>query len=411
MPKKECKQLFERELVHLRAWIRDDALPVWAEQGRDDSGYGFREHLTLAGRPADVAFKRMRVQARQLYVFSHAYLLGLHPDLTPAADAFGFITRHGLRDDGAWVRLLGRRGGVLDATADLYDLAFVMFSLAWYGRASGEQLSFVLARRTAEFVCQVMAAPGGGFHNSSPAEPGYRQQNPHMHLLEAALALYAMTDEALYANLAREIITLFQDRLFHRDSGTLGEFFDSELRAASGEAGDHIEPGHQYEWVWLLDQYATLFHCDLPIEAARLYQFAETHGRNGSGPGIVDVVGRKGVVRRASCRVWPQTEALKAHCAMARRGFHVDARIADGISHLCDRYFTQTPRGTWREHFSSSGELLVDKIPASSLYHIFLAFAELDSLKHGGALAWLRLTSNQQKPRLFGTPEDQSASH
>ena len=78
-----------------RTWMVDDALPVWATAGRDAAGFGFQEHLTLDGLPAGVPFKRMRVQARQIYVFSHAHHLGLFGGIDAAADALRFITAEG----------------------------------------------------------------------------------------------------------------------------------------------------------------------------------------------------------------------------------------------------------------------------------------------------------------------------
>ena len=33
--------------------------------------------------------------------------------------------------------------------------------------------------------------------------------------------------------------------------------------------------------------------------------------------------------------------------------------------------------GAWHDHLSGAGEILSDKVPASTLYHVFLAFSEL----------------------------------
>ena len=118
----------------LRKWIFRDVLPFWSTAGRDRPGFGFVEHLDLAARPADVPYKRVRVQARQIFVFSCAHTLGWPGALEAAADGHDFLTRHARRADGAWARLLGRDGDVLDPTTDLYDLAFVVFALAWYAR-------------------------------------------------------------------------------------------------------------------------------------------------------------------------------------------------------------------------------------------------------------------------------------
>ena len=149
-----------------RAWIVQDALPVWASTGRDSPGLGFHEQMTLEGQPANVAFKRLRVQARQIYVFSHAAVLGRYDGMDAALDSYRFIRRHALRDDGGWVRTMGRSGGVLDPAADLYDLAFVLFALAWLARATGDREPLVLARRTAGWILTSKAAESGGYHNA-----------------------------------------------------------------------------------------------------------------------------------------------------------------------------------------------------------------------------------------------------
>ena len=360
-----------------RRWMLDDALPVWAEVGRDQPGFGFREHLTLEGTADAVAFKRMRVQARQIYVFSHADLLGFRGGAAAAADALRFITAHGQRDDGAWVRVLGRHGGVLDPAADLYDIAFVLFGLAWFARATGERAPLHQARRTVQWVRKFMVAPFGGFHNVLPPEPGHRQQNPHMHLLEAALALFEVSQDAYYADLAHELVGLFRTRFHHRDSGTLGEFFDDALNPAAGEAGTHVEPGHHYEWVWLLDQYERLLGVPVEAEIASLYRFADAFGRDATGAAVLDVLGRDGVPRRQSIRLWPQTEALKAHVTMVRRGHPVGPSVEAALHNIMDGHLNGAPRGMWREHLSSpAGSNLVLRTPASSLYHLFLAYAE-----------------------------------
>ncbi len=373
----DAASMRERQ-ARFRAWMFDDALPVWADVGRDAPGLGFQEHLTPEGLPAGAPFKRMRVQARQIYVFSHAHRLGFAGGIDAAGDALRFITAHGLRADGAWVRTLGRDGGVLDAAVDLYDVAFVLFALAWFSCATGEQAPLAQARRTLQWVRANMAAPGGGFHGVIPMEPGHRQQNPHMHLLEAALALYEASQDGFFAEVARELVALFRSHFHHVESGTLGEFYDDLLQPAAAEAGTHIEPGHLYEWAWLLDRYGRAFGDEPGAEITRLYDFAEAHGRDPTGAAVLDVLNRDGTVRSAGTRLWPQTEALKAHTAMGRRGRAVDGRIAVGLDNLLARHLSGCPRGMWRDHFTGvGGGVIGTKIPASSLYHLFSAYAEL----------------------------------
>jgi len=221
----------------LGAWIFQSALPFWSTVGRDEPGLGFVEHLSLSARPANVVYKRVRVQARQIYVFSRAHLLGWAGAREAADDGYDFLIRHASRTDGSWIRRIGREGGVVDPTVDLYDLAFVMLALAWYGRAIGSAEPIDRARRTLSWIEDNMASPTDGYYNALPVPVEPREQNPHMHLLEAMLALFVTTGDEAFLKVAYRLVNLFRRRLFDSNSGTLGEFFSDDWSWAGGAAG------------------------------------------------------------------------------------------------------------------------------------------------------------------------------
>jgi mannose/cellobiose epimerase-like protein (N-acyl-D-glucosamine 2-epimerase family) len=367
-----------------RAWIFDSALPLWSTVGRDRPGFGFVEHLTLSAEPAKVAYKRVRVQARQIYVFSHAHLLGWPGAREVAEDGYDFLLRHAWRADGGWVRSLEQDGRVLDPTVDLYDLAFVLLALAWYGRATGLAEPIDRARRTLDWMERVMASPWGGFYNALPMRAEPRQQNPHMHLLEALLALSATTEDDIFLKRAERLVDLFRRRLFDPKSSTLGEFFADDWSWADGAAGTRVEPGHHYEWVWLLSEYERQSRSCVEPEKSALYRFANRFGRRVGTQLVVDELDRTGFVRDASVRIWPQAEAIKAHLVMAEQQAVVGRPVSAGtliarlLNDLFERFLARDPPGTWNEHFTPNDELKGERIPSSSLYHIFMAFAELD---------------------------------
>ena len=350
-------------------WMDHAALPVWSAAGLDPGEPGFAEHLALDGRTAHAPFKRVRVQARQVYVYSHAALLGRADALAPARRGYDFLVAHARLPDGLWARRLGRHGGVQDATVDLYDQSFVVLALAQFYRASGEAAALDLAAATVRAIEAAGRHVGKGFHNAWPEPAAARQQNPHMHLLEAVLALYQATRDEAHGALADELTGLFHDHFLDRETGTLGEFFDPAL-ASLGD--DHVEPGHHMEWVWLLREHGRLRAADHTAAIARLYQFAVEHGTDPATGLLHDVVGRDGRVRDAGARLWPQTEAVRAHLVM-RRPDRADA----ALEALTQQFLQRAPDGMWHDHFGSDGALRSDKIPASSLYHLFTAYAEL----------------------------------
>ena len=299
-----------------------------------------------------------------------------------ATDGYDFLTRYARRPEGSWVRVLGTRGDVLDPTADLYDLAFVLFALAWYARATGSAEALDHAYGTLDWIKRSMPSPIGGFHNAVPVSDASRQQNPHMHLLEAVLALFETTHDKSLLETADALVDLFRTRLFDLGTGSLGEFFTNDWRWAEGAAGTHVEPGHHYEWVWLLGQYERMSNQIVEPEKSTLYAFANQWGRNQNTGLVIDAVDRSGSLRDAAARIWPQTEAIKAHVLMAEQGraagAQAGATIVQITNNLLERFFARKPAGTWTDHFAAGGEAKGDRIPSSTLYHIVTAYSELD---------------------------------
>src|SRR5262245_19768973 len=63
----------------LRQWAVVRALPLWSSAGYDHAQGGFQEYLSPDGTPDPSATRRLRVQARQIYVYAHAAELGWYP--------------------------------------------------------------------------------------------------------------------------------------------------------------------------------------------------------------------------------------------------------------------------------------------------------------------------------------------
>ena len=84
-------------------WTFNVALPLWSSNGLDRQFGGYYEQLKFDGTSVDVPFKRVRVICRQIYVFSHAYILGWEPGLEYARYGYEFLIRNGwLGESGGW---------------------------------------------------------------------------------------------------------------------------------------------------------------------------------------------------------------------------------------------------------------------------------------------------------------------
>jgi mannose/cellobiose epimerase-like protein (N-acyl-D-glucosamine 2-epimerase family) len=347
-------------------WLCGAAFPLWLKHGVDWQAGAFHEELDPATLAPRVAFRRLRVAARQVYSFAEAARLGVPRAADAVALGVAFLRRHARQDDGGYATKFDLSNAPIDLTRDLYDHAFVLLALTHAGeRQAAEDL---IAYIDAHFGHEVE-----GFHEAVPRSLP-RRQNPHMHLLEALLAMAERFDDAAALDRADAIVTLFAERFFQAETSGLAEFYDDDLQPRRESGRFVVEPGHHHEWVWLLSEHRRISaHFgraarDTQAEASALMAFAERHGVRPDGI-VAGELWSDGVIRAASTRVWPHTERLKAvsRVAPAQRGAALNAMFG---------FFEDVPPGLWRERWSD-GFLAGDASPASTLYHITCAIVEI----------------------------------
>jgi len=373
----------------VRSWLLDHVCPYWASRIVDPDG-GFFESLDTQGQPVFSETRRVLSQARLTYAFSHATVLGAGPKTREAADHGFECLRRASGANGAngsfegWHRSTAGQGVIVDATRDTYDQAFVIFAMAWYHRATGSVQALDLAEQSYKFLeSHVADRVHGGFFEEFPQTGKLpRRQNPHMHLLEATFAMHEATGNAVWIERASSLMALFTDAFVDKGTGALAEYFDMAWNLAEGVPGTLREPGHQFEWVWLLGQFMRQSgRRDLEVHAQRLFAFGTQHGLDTSGPlkGVAfDVVDSQGRVVADTKLVWPQTEYIKA--CIARFEATGDASYRQqAFAHLDSlrKHFFCDDGANWVNHVTRNGEPLVQQTPARVLYHVFLAGAEL----------------------------------
>ncbi|RIJ17954.1 hypothetical protein D1227_02475 [Henriciella mobilis] len=367
----------KRRAREARDWMIESCFPLWGKEG--SAGHGlFREALDMTHRPVEADSTRVRVQARQTYLFCLAQDYGWDRDRAERLVQMGVNALKGacLRSDGLAGRILATDGsGLTDARADLYDTAFVLYALANAARR-GQEAALPAAHAILKSVDTMLADTAHGGYAEMLPRGSQRLQNPHMHLLEACHALHAAEPEGAHLKRAGAIVDLFASKMLDPDTHTLGEYFRPDWSAETGEAHDVVEPGHQFEWVWLLQRHAALTGEDLNPAMVHLYDFGlrtlDEEGRAFTG------AKRDGSVCDHSRRTWMQTEALKAHLAMLeldRDDEAHDRRAVQCFDVLMDEYLT--PEGGWIDKFDEDGHVATESMPASTGYHVVLAFDEL----------------------------------
>jgi mannose/cellobiose epimerase-like protein (N-acyl-D-glucosamine 2-epimerase family) len=376
----QAKLALRHEQELLLNWLRAYAYPLWATQGYDHIHGGFQESLTSTGPTADQP-RRLRVQARQIYSFARAASLGWSPADAArlVTDGLEFLVGHYRRSDGLFRTLVAADGSPLDERALLYDQAFVLLALAESQSVLGPQPQLL---RTAQVlraaIYQWLKRSGPGFSSGVPdALP--LLANPHMHLLEAALSWIPIGDDAAWFALADEIVALALTRLIDPGTGAVREHFDAGWAPLAGTAGRIVEPGHQFEWGWLLLRWDGTDGAAAHQAAARLVQLGEAHGIRG-GVAINELLDDFSV-HDDEARLWPQTERLKAALRMAAmthdaRYWSMAVQAARGLR----RYLDTEVRGLWYDRLTVDGQFVQQPAPASSFYHIVCALAELKAV-------------------------------
>jgi mannose/cellobiose epimerase-like protein (N-acyl-D-glucosamine 2-epimerase family) len=303
------------------------------------------------------------VQARHVYVFAEAVKAGWPGPWTQAArHAADFVVERQAGPDGLLRAKVTADGEVIDATPWIYDQAFGLLALA-----SAQGLWPETGRWRAQAVqlrgaLQTLRNRSGGFREAGP-EPF--QANCHMHMLEAALAWHAIDPAGGWGDLADEIVDMALSRFIAPQQPRIIEFFNEDWSPRRDADGLHLEPGHQFEWAWLLHGWQDQGRGTLP---PRLVSDLLQAGLSGIGPHGTAVNRRDetGRIVDGAARLWPQTEWARAVLLLAPDDEASAVRALAAIGR-----FTQAAiPGLWVDHVDADGRPVPGRAPASSLYHL-----------------------------------------
>jgi mannose/cellobiose epimerase-like protein (N-acyl-D-glucosamine 2-epimerase family) len=365
-------------------WVAGPALDIWSRIGRDAATGRFHERLDGSGRPIAIPHRAM-VQARQIYVFAHAAALGWSADGGALADAaMAQLVRDFVEEaDGVASVAFSidpATRAIVSPVRDSYAHAFVLIAVARLYALTGAAWLIGLAERMTGFVDRHLWDPvHGGVVDAVPALTVGKRQNPQMHLLEAYLALDAVAPGRGFGERADRLVGLFATRLFGPHGALVEHFADDWSHHPDPARARRVEPGHHYEWIWLLDRHRRASGTDVAGWQAALRRVADEAGHDTRGL-IHDELDLDRAVVRPSHRLWPHTEAIKAAAVRHREGDPHAAAFAGRMAALLGAHFIDQPfAGGWIDHVSPDLAPLVDYVPASSLYHLFLAAAEADA--------------------------------
>ena len=372
-----------------------------ATHGWDDSRGQSVERLQADLTPAPLEYRRGMVVGRQLFFFAHAYRLTGDPVYREhAADLFeDLINNFWDQDNHGWYFSLSIDNNVFDMTKDLYSHAFILFGLAHYLAIFKDDKARQWIDRTNELVSIRFSLPGGWLAPAATREWALLgrnlEQNPHMHLLEAYLSAYKATKDDAFLKSSARMMSIYTEMLRASDRSKVLEHLDEKAQP-SDTKGTLIQPGHLYEWYWLVSEYADI--AGLPafkLSCAPIMEWADRWCLDADAGGIFDMVDTSGNVLSHRKRIWPVTERIKALTTLVRAGSTVRSReaLVGWITFILENYCGSD--GSWHEYLNRNLAPDCDYMPLSTPYHVAMAALEVERLFGGpGAFGMMNAKSS-----------------
>lgn len=349
-------------------WMAYKALPLWASH-HTQSPFAFVECLAPDGAIPKMRGLRLRVLARQVAVYSQAAVAGIEGAISRAEEGWRLLEKAYWSADTGWAECVIPPHRPTDTGFSLYNQAFAIYAAASWAEAAGKPEPLSMGRRTIQLIDRRLKTTGkAGW--CSDAFANARDQNSHMHYLEALLALNKIEPCHLVQSRIAELLVLLRQHLL-QPGGAIVEKFGADWSFQHGQA--EFEAGHLYEWYWLIRQ-ARDQGFDVEVDEADLFALAQRRGWDEQTGLLYNSCDLSGEPKDRSHRLWPHCEALKAVClySKADQAPSADKASADQIAARMQAVFlTPAPQGAWIDRVSDTLVATEQDIPASSLYHLW----------------------------------------
>ena len=278
--------------------LENNILPFWLEKMQDNENGGFYGRIDGSGVLHPDAEKGAILNARILWTFSAAYRVLEKEELLEAATrAKDYLVDHFIDPEyGGVYWSVDYKGEPLDTKKQFYAIAFAIYGLSEYARATGDREALEYALDLYDCIeehafddeqngyIEACTREWGkiGDMRLSELDANYpKSQNTHLHIMEAYANLLRCLKEmraqeqcdyvpaigsvlpvgisvppetmVSVEGALRNIISIFIDKILNPETNHLDLFFDMDWTRGAG----HLESyGHDIECSWLLHEAA-----------------------------------------------------------------------------------------------------------------------------------------------------------
>ncbi|NWC91271.1 MULTISPECIES: AGE family epimerase/isomerase [unclassified Pseudomonas] len=357
------------QLTAVLTHFHDLIVPLWQGPGWNADLALPYEALDADHRPLPPQRYRAMACARQLYLF--ASLIG-EPGAAfaeeRAAALFRSLQRHFHdAEHGGWFYSIDAHGKPLDKRKDLYTHAFIIFACAHYWAKVRESLVESVLDAALEVVAERFATGDGLYEavlerNWSSLKSG-PLQNPLMHLAEGFLATLAVREDAVTQDALLDLANAMQKRFIDRQHGVM-------MEKPLGAVDNWFEPGHQFEWFFLLESSDLLRGTPLHTSLNKAFTYAEQKGVDNLTGAVSGMLALDGSVRDGTQRIWAQAEYLRAltlrpgsEAVLQRQWLALQQRFLHGKG--------------WNECLDAKGQVSRRDMPSTTPYHLATCYRGL----------------------------------
>ena len=344
-------------------------VPLWQGPGWNPALALPFEALDARHQPLPVQRYRAMACARQLYLFSS--LIGQVPAAEQRAAALFRSLQQHFHDaeHGGWFYSIDAQGAPLDKRKDLYTHAFIIFACAHYWAKVREPLVESVLNAALSVVAERFAS-GDGLYQASLDQDWSSLgsgplQNPLMHLAEAFLATLAVREDSPVQGALAALCEAMQRRFIDPQTGVM-------LEKPLGVVDNWFEPGHQFEWFFLLESSPLLRGTALHGSLDRAFAFTEDCGvdpQTGAVAAMLDLQATS-QPRDATQRIWAQAEYLRALTLRPASQASLRRQLLALQQHFLH------PAG-WNECLDAAGKVSRQDMPSTTPYHLATCYSGL----------------------------------
>ncbi|MHC8364969.1 AGE family epimerase/isomerase [Pseudomonas sp. ZT5P21] len=347
--------------------FQDVIVPLWQGPGWNAELALPYEALDAGCQPLPPQRYRAMACARQLYLF--ASLIGQMPGAEERAAALFRSLQQHFHDaeHGGWFYSIDPQGAVLDQRKDLYTHAFILFACAHYWDKVREPLVESVLNAVLEVVAQRFATGDGLYEASLERDWSSLNtgplQNPLMHLAEAFLATLSVRKDAAVQDALVALCTAMQKRFIDPQHGVL-------MEKPLGAVDNWFEPGHQFEWYFLLESSPLLRGSALHASLDRAFAFTEHLGVDQPSGAVRAMLTLDGQSKDGTQRIWAQAEYLRA--LTLRPGSETSV-----LRQLQALQLRSLHAHGWYECRDENGEVSRRDMPSTTPYHLATCYRGL----------------------------------